>query len=214
MRRIILVLLALVPMVVFTWIVFGGMTIEEAPYGEPAPGREWSGQGRYGISEAEAAAFHEFPLLWLGPSFAGYNLQAIDVRDAPPFPLAGSWPRQEFLFIYGTCERDGGFLRSDACSGPIPLYLQVRSACEGSGFGQDDVIVRGGAVFRPGESGSLAGTPDEQRPKLWTGKTQIVIVADSVPDQVDAIVEALHAVDGEGLAAGEPLPEPDRSGCD
>jgi hypothetical protein len=41
------------------------------------PGDVWAGRGVQGLSELDAASFDEYPVFWLGPSFAGYNLHVI-----------------------------------------------------------------------------------------------------------------------------------------
>jgi len=72
MRRLTLVLLLILSLVASC-----GLLPNSGSESKQLPGSEWDGQGREGMSQAEAEAFTDFDLYWWGPSFVGFNLQAI-----------------------------------------------------------------------------------------------------------------------------------------
>ncbi|MBI2765794.1 MAG: hypothetical protein HYX53_07770 [Chloroflexi bacterium] len=146
------------------------------------------------MTEADVAAFSEFPLMWLGSSFGGYQLQAVirtkydGPKDGPP-KFAGN----SVTFIYGVCvpspQSDGG------CG--VPLTIHVRPACD---IAREDIAPEAmvQAPYRKGtaeiyELRDLATM-------IYTGDVLVTINVEGQPDLRQAAVDALSGVGG--AAAG------------
>ena len=181
---------------------------ESVPANTPLPGDPWDGTPRYGLSQQEAETFQDFPLFWLGPSFAGYNLQGIvhQVAEMPP-PGPHATGNQATL-VYGTCKLSGG--REPSCS-PLPLILEELPVCEEGAFLPAVEPVRGGALMRRVEE---HGGEPAVGAQIWTGRTMIIVLAYALPSRIDEIVDRLESLSAEeGIAAGYSLPPPDFSAC-
>jgi len=70
------------------------------------PGSNLGRQGRGNMSDDDLAAFTDFPLMWLGTDFAGYNLQsATRLKYDTPKGVPAFQAGNSVTFIYGTCAR-------------------------------------------------------------------------------------------------------------
>lgn len=152
------------------------------------PGPAWTGRSRngYGWTEAQAAAFTDFSLFWLGRQFAGYNLQMIDGAHGTVF------------FLYGRCTAGGNlFISEGGCAPPLQVYTRRRGTVD---------VVRAPLASVRGEA--LAARPTfASEVTIWTGSVVVTISG-----QRELLEPALESLRGFGSAAtigpGEPLPAP------
>ncbi|HLF76750.1 MAG TPA: hypothetical protein VJB57_04600 [Dehalococcoidia bacterium] len=167
--------------------------------GGALPGDPWTGKGRQGLSKSQAERFASYPLYWLGPSYGGFNLQAI--LDAP----------SDVTFIYGGCRLRSG--PEPSCPVPLALHLQpvcfVRPEQAQNAYQEPPQTLRGGAVYMRRENPQF-GLRDAI---IWTGTSLIVVNAGRVPGTLDELLTTLQGMGPNGIAAGAPLPPPDFSRC-
>lgn len=174
------------------------------------PGPPWTGRGdgsgRLGRTEIDS--FAEYPLFWLGESFAGYNLQNVEhVKQDAPLGASPQHPQDVVHVEYGVCTAPSG---RDACF--VPASVQIRPICA---VRPDDVAdfvkagplekIRGGAQLQRFGDGYVM---------IWTGRVSIHLEA--MVDRgliANAINELRGAGTNNGLRAGSNLPAPDFSGC-
>lgn len=172
------------------------------------PGPAWDGRGKGPMTQADVESFGDYPLFWLGDSFAGYNLQWVGrvQYDAPPdIPNARPW--DAVTFIYGTCTPSDGQTR---CAAPITVH--VRPGCAVRPEMIADRVraggletVRGGAQVHRFSDGHVV---------LWGNGVSVSIQAPGMPDLVDQAMLALRGLGrAAAIGAGEPIPAPDFSGC-
>ena len=164
------------------------------------PGPEWTGQGAQGISQAEAERFEGYALYWLGPSFAGYNLQAIlSVGD-------------EVIFVYGTCTiprgSDGG------CA--LPLEVHVEPACKippnlatQFAFPGPPQQFRGDALIVRREVVEMG----EATARIWTEDASIWLNIPIAPERLEEALQALAGLNRAHIGPGDELPPPDFTPC-
>ncbi len=173
------------------------------------PGPPWQGKGNdQGISQAEAEKFADYPLFWLGESFAGYNLQSIVRQKYTPPPGIPTHEAMDSVgFAYGDCTIQAG---SRSC--PTPLVVMIEPAC----------LVRPEGLANGASDGSLESVRDraalqrfaDGHARLWTGQVSITLDAPANPTLVDRMIQELHGVGlNRAVEAGTPLPAPDFSGC-
>ncbi|MDP9373618.1 MAG: hypothetical protein M3Q65_14435 [Chloroflexota bacterium] len=170
------------------------------------PGPPWQGKGKRGIAQQEAEVFTDYPLFWLGGSFAGYNLQAI-VREryTPPAGVPARYAADGVTFIYGDCKIPAG---AHAC--PVPISITVQPACmkrpdllaEGMKAGPMETA-RGGAQLQRFRDGHV---------RLWTGRVTIYVDAPVDQARTGDLVRELRGINTTARA-GDHLPGPDFSGC-
>lgn len=173
------------------------------------PGPPWQGKGNdQGISQEEAENFAEYPLFWLGESFAGFNLQSI-IRQkyTPPPPIPSHEAMDSVGFSYGDCTIQPG---SSSC--PVPFVVMIEPVC----------LVRPEMIADMAKSGPLETVRGEARlqrfhdghARLWTGRVNIFLQAPAGPALVDRMIQELHGFGiNRALQAGTPLSAPDFSGC-
>lgn len=170
-------------------------------------GEPWQGKGQHqGISQEEAERFPDYPLLWLGERFAGYNLQAI-VRQKydPPAGIPAHEAMNSVGFAYGDCTIPEG---GRAC--PVPLVVMIEPAC----LTRPESIATG---MRAGPLESVRGGAQLLRfrdghVRLWTGRVSISIDAPVDPALVDQALQELRGLN-VALPVSAPLAPPDFSGC-
>lgn len=134
----------------------------------PGPPRQGKGNDQ-GISQEEAENFADYPLFWLGESFAGYNLQSIVRQKYTPPPGIPAHEAMDSLgFAYGDCT-----IQPESRSCPVPLVVMVEPTClerpEWLANGVKDgsvESVRGGAQMQRFHDGHV---------RLWTGKVSIFL---------------------------------------
>ena len=172
------------------------------------PGPVWEGTGPQGISQQEAEAFADYPLFWLGESFAGYNLRAIHREQfTPPAGVPSIYATDSVSFSYGDCTIPEGY---SAC--PIPLVVSIEPVCKVrpemvADSAREGAVetVRGGARQLRFRDGHL---------KLWSGPVSITVDAPADPALVDQMVQQLRGIGvSRAVRAGASLPAPDFAGC-
>ena len=160
------------------------------------PGDAWDGSGKGNLTESQARAFTALDIYWLGPSYAGFNLQRISYIQQS----------NEVSLIYGSC-------RMPPC--PIPLSINLRSVCfvrpeqalEGGYRGQALQTVRGGALMLESR-GAGQGTI------LWTGDSFVsvnTLGVEGIP--IDLLLNDLQRLNRGGISRGQDMPPPDFSRC-
>lgn len=170
------------------------------------PGGPWQGKGEYGLSEDEARAFIDYPLYWLGETFAGYHLQEI-IRNkyTPPSDIPAHEAMDSVTFIYGECSiPDGG----RAC--PVPIVIAIEPVCMKRPEGIAEAATNSSMETTRGQAELLRFRDGHVR--LWTG--QVSIYLDAPVDQALAkqMIEEFHGFTAE-VNPREALPAPDFSGC-
>jgi hypothetical protein len=164
------------------------------------PGRPWDGRGAGNMSQAEAEAFAEFPLWWLGPEFGGYHLTSIDHYD------------RRVVFVYGSCTapppRPG--LRIEEGRGCyLPMQVHVFSICYPH---PSTWALR--HPSKPFRDGALTTPLDRAlRVHLWTGVSYITVSVYAAEPSLEAALMELHGLGANTARAGERLPPPDLSRC-
>ncbi len=173
------------------------------------PGPPWQGKGNdQGISQQDAEKFADYPLFWLGESFAGYNLQSI-IRQKymPPPPIPAHEAMDSVGFSYGDCTIQPG---STSC--PAPIVVMIEPACLQQPAGLANGV-SDGSMERVRGAAQLQRFPDGHA-RLWTGRVSVSMDAPADPALVDRMVQELHGIGlNRAVEAGTPLPAPDFSGC-
>jgi len=162
------------------------------------PGPAWTGESNEGMSQAEAEAFTNFALYWWGPSFAGFNLQAI--LGTP----------DQVTFIYGRCTiprgRDGG------CASPLTIMVQPLCAlapqvARGAYPGPEETLRDGALVFR-------RDIPErhEATAMFWTGDAMVRVHVGRAPQLFEEALEAIRGLN-RPIGVGDALPAPEFERC-
>jgi hypothetical protein len=151
--------------------------------------------------------FEEFPVYWLGESFQGLPLAAVQRIDYPgAFPgKPYNDPRNEVAFIYGDCTIPPG---ETGC--PMPLSIDIVPYCDVPPEVIADAVktgpqeeIRGATVQRTGKSSM----------RLWTGDVSIGIHA-TEEGLLDEAVRNLVRLNGDKPSSPEePLGPPDQIEC-
>src|SRR5688572_21938267 len=81
------------------------------------PGPAWDGKGAGNVTEADATAFSEFPLFWLGTEFGGYSLHSI---HRSKYDVPNAHPEDLWMFVYGDCPKKP----NEGCM--LPVSVQIR----------------------------------------------------------------------------------------
>jgi hypothetical protein len=171
------------------------------------PGPPWDGKGKGPMTQAQLEAFSDYELLWLGQSFAGYNLQWVGhLRGGPGDDGAPAW--DAVTFIYGTCTP----YSAEEPSCPAPITIHVRPLCAltpervGQGVRASGVeVVRGGARLLRFRDGHVI---------LWTGNVSVEVHLIGAPERIDEAVQALRGLGPlTTVREGQPLPAPAFASC-
>lgn len=181
----------------------------------------WDGKGKGSMTQADLDSFGDYPLFWLGETFGGFNLYAVNhIKYARSYPvLLGGGPNtpptpvnlppehDEVTFTYGDCTPPPG---ASACSPPV------------------SIIVEPGCQLRPEWVADRVkgGPPEEVRGRarlqrfgdghvqLWFGRVTISIYTSGDPALIDQAVQQLRGVGRTaGVGPGDPLDPPDFGGC-
>lgn len=185
------------------------------------PGPTWDGVGRGRLTQADVDNFSDYPLFWLGESFGGFNLYAVNRTkyarpgpvalatgpNTPPKPLNLPPEQDEVTFTYGDCTRPPG---ASSCSPPVSII--VESGCQVRPEWVADRVkagppqeVRGQARLQRFGDGHV---------RLWVGRVSIRIETSGDPALIDQAVQQLRGAGRvAGLGAGQSLGPPDFSGC-
>jgi hypothetical protein len=170
------------------------------------PGPPWDGKGTGNLSQTDAENFAPYPLLWVGPNFAGYNLQRIArvQYDAPP---GATPPHMDVVsFTYGDCVISPG---AEACQ--VPFQVMIFDVCyvTPERIAPDvkqgpPTAVRGGALMQKFTDGHVA---------LWTS-TVFVDIDGAREDLPQTALARLEGVGSRlGIRPGGALAAPDFSRC-
>lgn len=161
-------------------------------------------EGHGPFSAEELKAFSEFPLLWLGESFAGYNLQWAGHIERGEPGARDAW--NAVTFIYGTCTP----YDETEPSCPAPVTVHVRPACSVTpssilpGVVRSTERVRGGAELVRFRDGHVM---------LWTGDVSVEIHLLARPEAVDEAIAALRGLGAGATPPGAALPSPRLERC-
>jgi hypothetical protein len=157
-------------------------------------------------SVEDAREFEGFPVYWLGESFQGLPLVAVQRIDYPgAFPgKPYDDPRNEVAFLYGDCTIAPG---QSSC--PVPLIIATRPYCEvppevvvGVWTGSLEEI-RGALVHRMGRS----------QMQVWTSNVSISINT-TEEGLLDRALQNLVRLNGDKPSSPEePLGPPDQIEC-
>ena len=158
-------------------------------------------------SVEDARKFEGFPVYWLGESFQGLPLVAVQrIEDPGAFPgRPYNDPRNEVAFLYGDCTIAPG---ESSC--PVPLDIVIRPYCEVPPEVVADAVktgppeeIRGAVVQRMGRS----------HMQLWTSNVTIGIDATDEA-LVDEAVRNLVRLNGDKPSSPEEaLGAPDQIEC-
>jgi hypothetical protein len=151
--------------------------------------------------------FKEFPVYWLGESFQGLPLVAVQRIDDPGgFPgKPYNDPRNEVAFLYGDCTIAPG---ESSC--PVPLNIVIRPYCD-----VPPEVVADAAKTGPPEEirGAVVQRMGESHMQLWTSNVSITIAATD-PAIDDAAAQNLVRLNGDKPSSPEePLGPPDQIEC-
>ncbi len=167
-------------------------------------GPAWDGRGGGPMAEEDVKAFRDYPLLWLGESFAGYNLQWIGhVKGGRPGERDA---RDAVTFVYGTCTP----YDSSEPSCPAPITVHVRPLCSVTPASIPEAFVltrekaRGRAELVRFRDGHVM---------LWTEDISVEMHLVAAPERVDDAIAALRGVGWTSLRAGAELPSPRFGRC-
>jgi hypothetical protein len=173
--------------------------------GDDADTRTTTGRGVTTVDDVRK--FKEFPVYWLGESFQGLPLVAVQRMDYP-----GRWPGEiynapwhEVSFIYGDCTIAPG---EESC--PAPLSIGTRPYCDVPPEVVADwaktwppEVIRGAMVQRMGKWSML----------VWTSNVSIGIAATDEA-LVDEAVRSLVRLNGDKPSSPEEaLGAPDKIEC-
>jgi hypothetical protein len=168
-------------------------------------GSPWDGKarGRGSWNKQELDDFAEFPLFWLGESFAGYHLQLVERMKYPAGTGHPSTRGANFVaYTYGTCDSSAG-----RCVAPVTVIVEpgchVRPdmIAERAKAGSLEVV-RGGARMLRFADGHV---------RLWTGRVTIYISVAADPSLVDQGVQSIRGVGrlNNMLRSDQPLTDAD-----
>jgi hypothetical protein len=163
--------------------------------------------GRGVMTVDDVRQFKEFSVYWLGESFQGLPLVAVQRMDYP-----GRWPGEiynlpwhEVSFIYGDCTIAPG---EESC--PAPLSIGTRPYCE-----VPPEVVADWAKTWPQEviRGAVAQRMGNSHMQLWTGNVSIGIDATEDID-VGEVISSLVRLNGDKPSSPEEaLGAPDQMDC-
>lgn len=173
------------------------------------PGPAWDRVGKGSMGQEDIETFSDYSLLWLGETFAGYNLQRVERST-----YAG---RDEVTLIYGTCilpeeprGADGLPLRRVACAAPVTVHVEPNCQTRPEGLAPG---VRKGPPETVRGQGQLQRFGDGHV-RLWTERVSIFIDTTADPALVDQAVQQLRGVGRTAVVGpGSGLGIPDFSGC-
>jgi hypothetical protein len=140
---------------------------------------------------AEAQTFPYFPVYWVGRSFEGYALGAVDGRKTYIASVGDS-------VYYGDCAQRKGIFGGGSCLLPLQVNTVIYALHSNSGLGaQRNLLLRGvpATAFDGGRS-----------IELYTGRVAIDVFSDT-PARALRAVARLKPVNAPGSASGN-LPTP------
>jgi hypothetical protein len=158
-------------------------------------------------SVENAREFKDFPVYWVGESFQGLPLVAVQRIDYP-----GRWPgeiynipRNEVAFLYGDCTIAPG---ETGC--PVPLNIVISPYCD-----VPPEVIAAGAKTGPPEviRGAVAQRMGKSSMQLWTSNASISIDATDEA-LVDEAARNLVRLNGDKpTTLAEDLGPPDKINC-
>ena len=173
------------------------------------PGEAWDGEGKGNMTEEDVADFNAFPLLWLGTSYLGYNLTAIQLTQTTVGGLPYTEAYPTVIFIYGDCDPGGGY--EPRCS--LPLQVHITSVCT--------VPAADRAISNemPGVAASRIAARMTRHADgqilLWTADLQISISTSLGANVPTEAIAALHGVGrASAITTASDLPAPSWDACE
>ena len=140
---------------------------------------------------AEAQTFPYFPVYWVGTSFEGQPLDAVDGRKTYISSVGES-------VYYGDCSHEKGIFGGGSCLLPLQVTTVIWHLHSNASLGaQDNLLIRGVPATAYNEGRSI---------ELYTGQLQVDIFSDTPARALRAALR-LVPVNAPGSAA-ERLPEP------
>jgi hypothetical protein len=140
---------------------------------------------------AEAQTFPYYRIYWVGRSFEGNPLAAVD-------GLKSYLPSVGDSVYYGDCVQKKGVFGGGSCSLPLQVTTVIYHVHSNKALGpQHDILVRGVPAVVYDEGRSL---------ELYSGRVAIDIFSDTYAHAI-AAAQQLHPVNAPGAASG-PLPAP------
>lgn len=135
---------------------------------------------------AQAKAFSDYPLVWLGEEFEGFKLTSFFRRQGEGYDTT--------YLIYGDCEHER-FMMEPSCVPPLSIVVHAQGTVPGPTS----------IEFRPGEAiGEARGVTSRfvgGNPLLWTGT--IVVKVDANSEHQEKAMQALRTVNHEALGIAE-----------
>jgi hypothetical protein len=155
----------------------------------------------------DAREFEDFPVYWLGESFQGLPLVAVQRIHYPgAFPgKPYDDPRNEVAFLYGDCTIAPG---ETGC--PVPLTIVIQPYCDVP----PEVVADAVKIGPPEEiRGAVAQRTGKSKVRLWTSNVSIGIHATD-PAVADAAAQNLVRLNGDKPSSPEEaLGPPDEIEC-
>jgi len=140
---------------------------------------------------AEAQTFPYFPVYWVGQSFEGQPLDAVDGRRTYISTVGES-------VYYGTCSQKKGVFGGGSCLLPLQVTTSIWHLHTNVSLGsQYNLLIRGVPATSYDEGRSI---------ELYTGQLAIDVFSDT-PERALRAALRLVPVNAPGSAAG-PLPKP------
>jgi hypothetical protein len=140
---------------------------------------------------ADAQTFPYYPIYWVGPSFEGHALAAVDGQKGYHSTVGDS-------VYYGDCVHGKGIFGGGSCLLPLQVTTVIYHLHLNATLGpESNIVVRGipGTVYDEGRS-----------IELYSGRTAIDIFSDTFSHALRAAME-LRPLNAPGSAAGN-LPPP------
>jgi hypothetical protein len=140
---------------------------------------------------AEAQTFPYFPVYWVGPSFEGQPLDAVDGRKTYINNVGES-------VYYGDCSHEKGIFGGGSCMLPLQVTTSIWHLHTNASLGgQNNLLIRGVPATAYNEGRSI---------ELYTGQLQVDVFSET---PARALRAALRLVPiNEPGSAAERLPEP------
>jgi hypothetical protein len=140
---------------------------------------------------AEAQTFPYFPVYWVGQSFEGEPLDAVDGRKTYISTVGQS-------VYYGDCSHEKGVFGGGSCLLPLQVTTSIWHLHTNASLGaQYNLLIRGVPATSYDEGRSI---------ELYTGQLAIDVFSDT-PERALRAALRLAPINAPGSAAG-PLPEP------